>query len=480
MALLDILLAALPIVAIIAMLASRVRPIPAALIAIGIALALSFRFPLTPAHVAEVARSLGGVSIAVVLIMFGGIVLSEFLTVSGAQDRISDWLGHAAGHRDRAILLLGLGVAPLAESVIGWGVGLIVAVPLLMRVGLDATRACTIGLLGLILAPWGSLGPGILVMEGMSGLPLRDIGTWSAFLNLPVQIVMGLAIGIVGLGLRRMLRLIGEILAVTVVMWGVLIACNMWVSVPLAGILTSLAGIVAFVAIGRLRGGTTPAMDAPTRRALLPYGVLIGSMLAVTALMTLIDLGAWAPVIGSPALWLLVTAATAPAVLGMPRATIVAGVRAGARVWWPVCLVTLLFIAFGALLAANGMTGTLAAGAAGLGLGFLLLVPLLGFLGGYVTNSNTATAAMLAEGVTSASVALGANPAVAMGAQNVATGSAVMTSPARVALGVGIADGLRTADSPPADPVRIITTVLVANAVVVAVLAPLTLVLSFA
>ncbi|TQL40441.1 lactate permease [Homoserinimonas aerilata] len=475
-----LLLAALPIALIAGLLALRVKPVPAVLGTIAVTLALSIWFPITPAALESTAHSLLLLTVAVVLIIFGGILLAEFLAVSGAQERIGGWLGSASHGRDRAVLLLGLGVTPLAESIIGWGVGVIIGIPLLMRVGLTATKAATIGLLSIVLAPWGSLGPGLLVMAEMSGHSLRDVGVWSAVLNLPVLLVMGIIMSIVGMGRRGALRMAGETLTVVFATWGALIATNAWVSVPLGGILASLAACVTVLLLARLRGGPIPAMRRETVRSLLPYILLIGAMLAMTALTSVVDLGAASAVLTSPALWLLVSAAAAPALLGIGRADATASIRSGLRLFWPVCVVTVLFIVFGGLLAANGMSTTLAQGAAMLGGGFLLVVPAIGLIGGYVTASNTATAAMFAAGVSNATVALGANPLVALGAQNIATGAAVMISPSRVALALSVANGLRRDTDAAVDAGRVIRTALIANGVVLVLLAPLTLLLATA
>lgn len=476
--LLRITLAALPIVLIAGLLALRIKPIPAVLGVIGLTLALWFWFPITAESFAATTHSLLLVTVAVILIIFGGIMLAEFLAVSGAQEKIGGWLEAAAHSRDRAVLLLGLGVIPLAESIIGWGVGVIIGVPLLMRIGLNATQAATIGLLGIILAPWGSLGPGILVMAEMSGVALRDVGTWSAILSLPVLLIMGVAITIVGMGRRIALRMSGETLATALAMWVALIVVNAWVSVPLGGILCSFAGIACVLLIARLRGGPIPPMRRDTVISLLPYLLLIVGLLVTTGLSAAGGLGTWGDIAASPALWLLVSAASAPLFLSIGRADAWASTRKALGLFWPVAVITVLFITFGGILAANGMSATLAHSAAMLGTAFLLVVPLIGFIGGYVTASSTATSAMFAAGVTSAANSLGANALVALGSQSVATGAAVMTSPSRIALAISVADGLRRIDQAPANPVRIVATVLVANAAVIAVLAPLTLLLA--
>jgi lactate permease len=477
---LELGLAALPIALIAGLLALRVKPVPAVIGAIVVTLALWYWYPITSEALASTTHSLQLLTVAVVLIIFGGVLLAELLAVSGAQDKIGGWLGTAAHSRDRAVLLLGLGVTPLAECIIGWGVGVIIGVPLLMKVGLSATKAATIGLLGIVLAPWGSLGPGLLVMAEMSGVELRDIGVWSAILSLPVLVIMGMTIAIVGMGLRASIRMTGETLATAITIWIALVATNAWVSVPLGGILASFAGIACVLLLARISGGPIPGMRRDTVISLLPYLLLVVGLLVLTGITSVVELGAWGAMLTSPALWLLVAAASAPFFLSISARDTWTSLRKALALFWPVSVITVLFIVFGGILAANGMSSTLAQAAAGLGTVFLLVVPLIGFIGGYVTASSTATAAMFAGGVTTAAGTLGASAVVALGAQNVATGAAVMTSPSRIALAISVADGLRAPEEAPADPVRIIVTVLIANAAVIVVLAPLTLLLATA
>lgn len=466
----ELILAGLPMVAIVVLLLLRVRPLHAVLIVIVATLALSPWFPVTSSALQDSVGSLSFSVLSAVLIMLGGIVLSEFLSTSGAQNRISEWLSHAAGTRERSVLLLGLGIAPLAESVIGFGVGVITTVPLLLRTGLSPTRAAAVSLLGIILAPWGSMGPGLLITTGMSGVGLSELGVWSAVLNFPVQCVMGAAIGAVGLGTVVLRRYIAEILVATVAMWLVLVATNAWVTPALGGILASFAGIIVFIALARLRGGPRISMDSATRQSFSPYASLVVVMAAATGFAGVVDLGSWEKILTGPALWIMVIAMVAPLMLGMTRSEIPAAVERGTRMWFPVCTLTLLYIVFGALLSMNGMSSRLAEEATDMGSAFLFLIPAIGAVSGYVTNSGSASAALVTVGITEASHSLGTDTATALAMQNVATGAAIMMCPARVAVAAGVADSLRGECEDTVDTRWIMKVVLAANAVVVGLL----------
>lgn len=468
---LNLLLAALPILTLIGLLAFRVAPLPAVLVTLAVTVILSFRFPLGISELSELGTRFGGVTVTLALIMLGGIILSEMLRASGAQELISLWLNSAAHTRERAILLLGFAVTPFVESIIGWGVGIIVGVPLLMRAGLDTTRAATVSLLGLTLCPWGSLGPGLLLIQSMSELPMHELGFWIGICNLPVLIVMGVTITLVGVERGRRRRTFIELAITIAVMWPVLLATNLWLAPALAGVFTAGAGVLALLALARFTG-PLPRMSRATLRSFSPYAVLVGAMLAVIGLSNVLDLGAFEALLTNPGLWLVVTALVAPLLVRLSRSEILPVLRRGLRTFATVCFVTVLFVLFGGLLSVNGMGDTLAAGAASLGFGFLLVMPAVGTLAGYLTGSNTSAGALLALGTTHATTAIGANPLLALGAQTAGVGAAVMSSPARVALAVSLANSMRTVEEPAADLRRAAGITILANLGVVALLTP--------
>lgn len=54
---------------------------------------------------------------------------------AGAGDRLASWVLTVTGDEGRRVLLVVLGLTPFVESVTGFGVGAIVAYPLLCRTG---------------------------------------------------------------------------------------------------------------------------------------------------------------------------------------------------------------------------------------------------------------------------------------------------------------------------------------------------------
>ncbi|MFD2393792.1 SLC13 family permease [Dietzia aerolata] len=142
-------------------------------------------------EVVGAATSLGPTVLEVALILLGGVLLATALSATGARDHIAGWLERVGDEQDRvpAILLLVFGLTPFMESVTGFGLGVVITAPLLVRMGLSPVRAVVAGLLGLVLVPWGSLGPGTLVAAELGGQDVDALGVWSALLSLPVLLV---------------------------------------------------------------------------------------------------------------------------------------------------------------------------------------------------------------------------------------------------------------------------------------------------
>lgn len=435
---LDVLLAALPILTLLGLLFFRVKPLYAVIGAISVVLLLWFRFPIGVTEALAMSSRLTYVTTNIVFILLGGLILSVFMSDSGAQKSMGVWFENAAQHRDRAILLYGLGLTPFLESTIGWGVSLIVAIPLLLRSGVSPSRAISVGVLGLVVCPWGSLGPGIILTGELGGVDMHALGAAGAIANIPLVYVMAVTIAVVGVGKRMSWVLWCELAIASTVLSAVLIAVNWYLSSMLAGVLASLATIAVFL-IFAMFGGAKLKMTREQAASFGPIGLLVVAVLICVTLTSIFDLGDLRLWLTSPGLWMMVAAGSAPFFFRMPLAMTRSGLIRGVKSWVQVSITTLLFIVFGVLLSIAGMSATLAEAAASSGLAFLIALPFIGTLAGYLTASVTSVGTMLTFGVVDASHALGVDPAVALGAQMAGGGGGVGASPARLVLGTSVA-----------------------------------------
>lgn len=76
-----------------------------------------------------------------------------------------------------AAFLLG----PFTETVTGFGVGVVFAIGLIRGVGVAGVPAALIGLLPLVIIPWGGLGPGTAVGAALAGVPPQALAARTAW-----------------------------------------------------------------------------------------------------------------------------------------------------------------------------------------------------------------------------------------------------------------------------------------------------------
>ena len=429
-----------PIALVLALLALRVPSLVAGVAGLGCTvLAAVAVFRPTADQISTTFGQMGPTVLEVALILLGGVMLSVVMSRAGAQKRIAGWLERVEPGTDRivTILLLVFGLTPFMESVTGFGLGVVITAPLLVRIGLGPVRAVVTGLLGLVLVPWGSLAPGTLVAAELGGQGFAELGYRSALLTLPVLVVSMIAVLVV-LGRRPAVWLAGLAAAVVLAQWVALVGANLFVGAPPAGLIASLAVTVLLLGISRVRHGGLPVVDRALMRAVVPYLVLLTGILGTSAAIGLAGSPPGLEWLAGPAVWINIAALIAISTSGVPRPAVVPLVREALRTWATVAGNAVVFMLIGVVMAATGMAGHLASLATGAGDVFVALIPAIGALGGYLTGSNTGAAAMFSAATTGAAASLGADPLTALAGQNVAGSYAIIVSPPRVALAVGV------------------------------------------
>lgn len=464
-----VLAAGAPIILVCGLLAFRMRADLAALAAIVAAAIVAVAwFPITTEAAKGATGSIGPLLIEVVLIILGGVLLAEVLTASGAQSTIARWLTDVCRNPGRVVLLITLGVTPFAESVTGFGLGVIVSIPLLRHIGLSVRRSAVVALLGLVLVPWGSLAPGTLIAAQLGDVDFGALGVWSAIFTLPVLLVSTPLILVIAVGVKQARRSALDAIAIVLTLWLTLIAANLLLGPPLAGVAASLVVIVVTLVIARVVEGNRMVFSRALGRSLVPYGVLIVGLLSASLATRMLPLGIFGRILASPALWLLITGTLAFSLLRIERSRVGGLLRHSSKRGVPVAFTTALFLVLGGLMAASGTSAYLATAASEMGHAFLFVVPLIGAIGGYVTGSNSGASAMFSASTSQAALAIGAEPLTALAAQNVGASAALMASPPRVALALSVASATADDDDGRALPSAPVTRVVVLASTTVA------------
>ena len=427
----DVFFSSLPILSTVFALWLGARSLHAALLGVGAAaLAALLAFPIPGESIEPAALRWAPILMEVLLIVAGGLLLSEVLRHAGGQAALAKWIGERAGQGVGAILLVVHGITPFAESLTGFGIGVTIGIPLLAHFGLPARKVAVIGLLGLCAVPWGSMGPGTLIAATMSDLPAHDLGLVSAI----ISVIPFIATGIVaawlaspagGRGMPVLQGVLsGIVLAVSITVM------NAAFGTPPAGALGALVVIALHVLHGNRQRCVAP-LENVGRKALWSYAVLLGGILVAGLTVHTAGLSENWRYLASPALWLFVAALWFAR--GLPEKQ---PMRRAWASWQQVAPVTGLFIALGILMAVSGMAAFLAQTLAGAGTVYLAAAPFVGAIGGFVTGSNSGANAMFAATQAEIARSLGVDVLQFMAIHNVAAAFLLMASPGKIEMAV--------------------------------------------
>ncbi|HEY8486437.1 MAG TPA: L-lactate permease, partial [Limnochordales bacterium] len=349
-----------------ALLVRGVHPLRAAVPALALTFALMPLFGPAGTAAVQALQSTAVTGAEVCLIMLAGMLLHELLDEAGSHEQFGTWLATRVSRPEHRALLMALGVVPFVEAVMGFGVGVIVGFPLLLRMGFSPAAAGAVTLFGQLTIPWGAMGPGTLIASRLAGVSLQALGERSAALSLVSFSVCGLAALVVTCGWKAALRSLPALAVVSGSLWAGIGLMNRWVGTPPAGILGSPFAIVASLLVaawargaGRSGADSGQAAVAFPARALVPYGLLAGLALLARALA--------GPGGASPAFPLLVTCAAVPWWFKLSPRRTAAALRRTLNRWAPVAATTVAFLATGNLMRFSGMARALAGAAASLG-----------------------------------------------------------------------------------------------------------------
>jgi lactate permease len=422
--------ALLPVVVTVGAIVARRSTLVSAILGLGAALVVAaLAFPTDAARWQQAAGQWVPVLLEVMVIIFGGLLLAQAMTATGRQDRIARWVGAALGTGPGAALAVVHGVAPFAEAVTGFGIGVTLAIPLLIGCGFSSRTAAAVGLLGLCAVPWGSMGPGVLIAAHLGGLGYQQLGVATAVANGPVFLVVGVVVALLTAAPGGRARAVLAALGSGAVLWGAVLVTNLLIGTAVAGALGALITFAVHLLVHRLRGAQLRG-DAALLRAVVPYAVLLGGVLVMTAALGALGLdGTGWHLLASPALWLvLAVLVTTPAAHRGPT------LAAAAGRWLQVGPANGLLMLLGIVMATSGMAGALAAAASHLGSAYALVVAPVGALGGYLTGSNSSANAMFAAPQAQVAQLVGIPTLWAVAVQNSSAGIFLMPSPAKIEL----------------------------------------------
>ena len=288
------LVAAIPIFVLLFLLGARRKPAwMASLFALLAAVVVAAAVYGMPAH--KVAASvLYGAAFGLFPIgwvVFSAILLYRVTLESGKFEIVKDSVGHLTEDRRLQALLIAFAFGAFIEGAAGFGTPVAVAAAMLTGLGFSPFYAAAICLLANT-APvaFGSIGIPIVTLAGITGLPLDRLSAGVGRICAPVSLIVpGYLIAVMG-GWKALRGVLPAAVLCGVVFGGTQFLISNFVGPQLTDILASLAAMAALVALFKfwsprdrfvLEGHHTSHTLPPrhSARALVaawgPYGLLV-------------------------------------------------------------------------------------------------------------------------------------------------------------------------------------------------------------
>jgi len=219
-------------------------------------------------------------------VLFAAILLYKITLDAGQFEVLKDSVGRLTGDRRLQILLVGFSFGAFLEGAAGFGAPVAVAAAMLSGLGHAPFEAASLCLLANT-APvaFGSIGIPILTLAGTTGLPLQGLSSMVGRICAPVSLIVPAYLIVVMSGWRGMVGVLPAVL----VCGGSFALMQLWVSnavgPQLTDILSSLFSILALVALFKLWGGPfvekrkSPYSSSQRFLAWLPYVFLVAFVL---------------------------------------------------------------------------------------------------------------------------------------------------------------------------------------------------------
>ncbi|MBF6135667.1 L-lactate permease [Nocardia otitidiscaviarum] len=175
--------AVIPLVVVLGMITGLRRPAHwAAVAGVGAAvLLIGWRpeFALPRTALGSGAAGAGLLVLNAAAVMLPGVYLSQVLTRRGVHESLQEWVRALPLSGPAKVALVVAGIAPMVEALTGFGVSLLVTVPVLLALAPPAT-ALRQAMLGMNIMPWGTLGLATVIGAALTDLPLPTLGTATA------------------------------------------------------------------------------------------------------------------------------------------------------------------------------------------------------------------------------------------------------------------------------------------------------------
>ena len=449
------LIAALPVLALLCAIGiRRVSAWKASLIGLIAAFAvatLGYRMPVSLAVSAASYGAAFGI-FPIFWIVYWAIVLYRIALETGQMEIIKASVGHVTGDKSLQALLIAFAFGAFLEGAAGFGTPVAVSAAILAGLGFSPFYAASICLLANT-APvaFGSIGIPLVTLSGTTGLPLLDLSADTGRIVAPISLFIPAYLVLVMGGAKELRRVWPAALVCGLSFGAVQLAVSNLSGPYLTDILASLSSILAVVVLLRIWKPGTPTAVRQTDplpypaskilRAWSPYLFLVMFILAWSLTSVKAVLNHWTFSFGWPGLhnlvfqlppvvphphayaalykvdWLSASgtscglaAAASALFLGIGPLRFLRLCAASMRQLLPAFFSFVFVLALAFLMNYSGATATLGLAFASAGKCFPFFSPLLGWLGVFLTGSDTSSNALFGNLQHITGARLGLNP----------------------------------------------------------------------
>lgn len=280
------------------LLVFRRPPIQAAIagsVLVGILWLMHYGGPVGNSFVFDVASDTGVLFLSTAAVIAPGLAFVILIERSGANKAMAAWIESLGWSKAEQVVFIVLGLAPLLESMTGFGVSMIATVPLLLAL-FSRQAALRIALSGMVIMPWGTLGLATIIGAALASVSPTALGQASALVSAPVFLLMG---G-VALWAAKIKQASAWILLALV--WSMFIVILFGVSRILGPEIAGVCAGLSVLCLGLLLARRKGSISSWPRIA-WPYLLLLGVIIAIKIILMMTGLNESFVVTGKTINW---------------------------------------------------------------------------------------------------------------------------------------------------------------------------------
>ncbi len=364
-------------------------------------------------------------------IVFAAILLFNLTVETGQFEVVKLSLRTLTGDRRMQALMIAFAFGAFLEGAAGFGAPVAIAASMLAALGFEPFEAAAVCLLANT-APvaFGSIGIPLATLATVTGLPLARLSADVGRICAPVSCILPTYLVVVMSGWRGLRGALGAAVACGLAFGGTQFVVSNFVGPELTDILASLAAMGTLIVVERLSGRTHPAPEvsrAAMWKAWSPYALLVLFVLlwgirpiqrelqAVTLTFPWPGLASKAAIfrfnwLAAAGTSCFLAALASALVLRVSAAQSLRVLKATARQLAVAEATIALMLALAFLMNYSGATATLGLAFAATGAAFPVFSALLGWLGVFLTGSDTSANALFGNLQVVSAQHLGMNP----------------------------------------------------------------------